>query len=318
MSTEGNMFSIRVPASTANLGPGFDSVGLALGLYLHLDAERSQQWEVIALTDELKQFPSDEQNYIVKVAQKTAAYYGKQLEPHVLYVSSDIPLARGLGSSASAIVAGIELADAACGLGLTIQEKAHHASLIEGHPDNAGASVLGGLVVGKHTEEHTDILSFMLEEVKVIAVIPDYELLTEKSRDVLPADVTFGEAVRASAVSNMLVAALLSKNWQLAGKMMKEDRFHQPYRTALIPHFPEIEKAAEQSGAFGVAISGAGPTVVCFTESESAVQVCEQLSSAFPQFAVKIVDIDYQGSVVTRHKDGHGEERTVNARGLAE
>nr|WP_257985824.1 homoserine kinase [Bacillus sp. M6-12] len=311
------MFSIRVPASTANLGPGFDSVGLALGLYLHLDAAPSPKWEVIALSDELKQFPNDEQNYIVKVAKKTAAYYGKNLPPHVIYVSSDIPLARGLGSSASAIVAGIELADAACGLGLTIQEKTHHASLLEGHPDNAGASVLGGLVVGKHTEKHTDILSFTLEEVKVIAVIPDYELLTEKSRDVLPAGVAFGEAVSASAVSNVLVAALLSKNWQLAGKMMKEDRFHQPYRTALIPHFPEIEKAAEQAGAFGVAISGAGPTVVCFTKSELAVQACEHLSSVFPQFTVKIVDIDYQGSVVTHHKGDTGKEKST-AKGMAE
>ena len=102
-----------------------------------------------------------------------------------MFVSSEIPLARGLGSSASAIVAGIELANLVAELHLTNEEKNRHASLFEGHPDNAGAAVYGGLVVGRHTEEKTDVLSFPIEGVKVIVVIPNFELLTEDSRNVL-------------------------------------------------------------------------------------------------------------------------------------
>jgi homoserine kinase len=153
--SEADMFLIRVPASTANLGPGFDSMGLALGLYLEIHGSLSDRWEVISLTEEMDVFPKDDSNYIVQIAKKTAAYYGKELSPCKLFVSSEIPLARGLGSSASAIVAGIELANLVTGLHLTNEQKSRHASIFEGHPDNAGASVYGGVVVGRHTAEKT-------------------------------------------------------------------------------------------------------------------------------------------------------------------
>ncbi|MDQ7861735.1 hypothetical protein RCO48_14455 [Peribacillus frigoritolerans] len=111
------------------------------------------------------------------------------------FVSSEIPLARGLGSSASAIVAGIELANIVGELHLSNEDKNRHASLFEGHPDNAGASVYGGLVVGLHTEERTDVVSFPIEGVKVIAVIPNFELLTEDSRNVLPNSLSYKDAI---------------------------------------------------------------------------------------------------------------------------
>ncbi|RFU64000.1 homoserine kinase [Peribacillus glennii] len=300
---EGEMYSITVPASTANLGPGFDSIGLALGLYLKLDLQLSDQWEVIPLSEELAVFPSNEENYIISIARKIAAGYGKELHPCRIYISSEIPLTRGLGSSASAIVAGIELADAVAGLQLTKEEKNRHASTFEGHPDNAGASVFGGLVVGRHIEDKTDVLSFPLADVKVVAIIPDYELPTEDSRNVLPKSLPLSDAVQASAVSNVLLAALLTQQWSLAGQMMKNDRFHQPFRSHLVPHLAQAEKIAAQAGAFGTALSGAGPTVVCFTLCENAGTVKQRLTDAFPDFLIKEIEIDNHGSKVEKQEN---------------
>lgn len=294
--SEAGMFLIRVPASTANLGPGFDSIGLALGAYLEIYGSLSDNWEVTPLTEEMAVFPKNDQNYIVQIAKKTAAYYGKELAPCKLFVSSEIPLARGLGSSASAIVAGIELANLVAGLHLTNEQKSRQASLFEGHPDNAGASVHGGMVVGRHTEEKTDVLSFPIDGVKVIVVIPNFELLTEDSRSVLPKTLAYKEAIEGSAAANMLLAGMITKNWKIVGEMMQNDRFHQPYRAQLVPHLAQIEELAARQGAYGTALSGAGPTVLCLVPEAKAEQIKESLATQFPAFTVKELKIDNEGS----------------------
>lgn len=302
------MFSIKVPASTANLGPGFDSIGLALALYLEVRGSFSERWEVIPLSEDLKVFPADETNYIVSIAKKVAEAYNKELRPCRMTVCSDIPLTRGLGSSASAIVAGIELANIAGNLHLSAEEKIRHASLLEGHPDNAGASVTGGLVVGWHSEEETHVISYPLEGIKVIAVIPDYELRTDDSRNVLPKSLGYQDAVLASASANVLLTALLTRNWELAGAMMKKDRFHQPYRSTLVPHLSKVEEAARDSGAVGTALSGAGPTVLCLVEEEKAGQVLECLVTTFPAYTVQLINIDNEGSKAMVFARGEGIE----------
>ncbi|MBD3109044.1 homoserine kinase [Bacillus sp. AGMB 02131] len=303
MSNDDMMFSIRVPASTANLGPGFDSIGLALSLYLTVHVYRSDKWEVMPLSEEMKAFPTDESHYVIQIAKKTAAKYGKTLPTCRLAVESEIPLARGLGSSASAIVAGIQLADSLCHLHLTKEEKVYLASYEEGHPDNAGASVAGGLVVGMHEEEQTSLLSFPLASVAVAVVIPKYELLTSDSRNVLPPSLSFKESVKASAIANTFLAALLSGNFELAGSMMKRDLFHQPYRRELVPLLSEVEGFAYERGAFGVALSGAGPSIVCFAETEKMSHLLEDLSERFPDCDVKQVEIDQEGCVVMTKAD---------------
>lgn len=290
------MFLIRVPASTANLGPGFDSMGLALGLYLELYGSISDSWEVTPLTEEMAVFPKDDQNYIIQIAKKTAAYYGKELHPCKLFVSSEIPLARGLGSSASAIVAGIELANLVAKLHLTNEQKNRHAALFEGHPDNTGASVCGGLVVGRHTDDKTDVLSFPIEGIKVIVVIPNFELLTEDSRGVLPDTLKYKEAIEGSAAANMLLAGMITKNWKLVGEMMQNDRFHQPYRAQLVPHLAEVKELVASQGAYGTALSGAGPTVLCLVPDEKAEQIKESLVKQYPGFMIKELKIDNEGS----------------------
>ena len=294
----GDMFIIKVPASTANLGPGFDSVGMALNLYLTLEVELADKWEVIPLSEEMAVFPTDENNFIIQIAAKTAAKYQKQLPPAKVKVKSEIPLARGLGSSASAIVAGIELADSLCCLKLTRQEKFEIASEVEGHPDNAGASVFGGLLIGCQTDDSVDAVIEHRVDFEVVAVVPREELLTKIARGVLPSELPFGQAVTAGAVSNLLVAALLTKNYQLAGKMMKKDLYHQPYRRSLVPHMEMIEEQAIQYGAFGVALSGAGPTVLCFVEPGKSQAVIDGLQKSLPDMEYLSLKVDQAGSKV--------------------
>jgi len=291
-------FMIKVPASTANLGPGFDSMGLALDLYLTLEIEKSKQWECYSTCEELKDFPQDESHFICQVARETAAHYGIELQPCKITVDSDIPLARGLGSSAAAIVAGIELADAVGSLQLTKQEKLLHATQWEGHPDNVGASIFGGLVVGCYQQNEVDMLSFSNLPFEAVVAIPQEILLTKEARNVLPDTYSRQEAVEASSTANLLVAALLSQNWGMAGKMMEKDRFHQPYRKQLIHFYQEIEVMAKLNGAFGVALSGAGPTMICFTEKGKGQQLVKVLEAGFPAMTAKKLSIDYTGSSV--------------------
>lgn len=296
---EGDMLHIKVPASSANLGPGFDSLGLALNLYLTLDISFSDSWEVIPLSKELEVFPTDESNFIIQTARNVAREYKKELVPCKVKVWSNIPLARGLGSSASAIVAGIELADCIAGLQLTKKEKFILASKMEGHPDNVGASIFGGLIVGCQLNEDIHVEGFHPNNWSVLAVVPPDELLTKAAREVLPKSVSFSDSVSAGAVANVLVAALLTGNMELAGKMMRLDKYHQPYRKELVPHLQKIEDIATKAGAYGVALSGAGPTVLCFVKQGEEDIVSKELQKELPDMHYISLEVDQLGSTCT-------------------
>ncbi|MFT8323190.1 MAG: homoserine kinase [Bacillus sp. (in: firmicutes)] len=298
---ESDMLQIKVPASSANLGPGFDSIGLALDLYLTLEVSPADKWEIIPLSKELEQFPKDETNFIVQTAAQVAAKYHKKLPTCKIKVSSDIPLARGLGSSASAIVAGIELADSLCELKLSKNEKFHIASNMEGHPDNVGASIFGGLIIGCQLEDDVDVEVIHSIDLELLAVVPTEELLTKSSRSVLPDTLSFSEAVAAGAVSNLLIAALLSGNHELAGKMMIKDKYHQPYRKGLVPHLQIIEDHALSLGAYGVTLSGAGPTVLCFIRNGQTSAVVNGLKELLPNMEYQPLKVDFTGSKVTKN-----------------
>ncbi|MBB5324377.1 homoserine kinase [Anoxybacillus tepidamans] len=295
---EDEMLKIVVPASTANLGPGFDSLGLAVSRYLVLEVRRANEWAFIPRSAEVQSIPSGTDNLIFRVADHVSSTYGRTLPPCAVDVYSEIPFTRGLGSSAAAVVAGIELANELAGLSLTIEEKARLASCYEGHPDNVGASLYGGLVIGCHRQEETTIIHVPNIELDLVAVIPSYELETKKARGVLPNSFSREIAVEASAVSNVLVAALLTKNWELAGKMMAGDLFHQPYRKTLIPELSNVQSLAKEYGAFGVALSGAGPTVLCFAERGKGEMLKEKLSPHFQHCAVELLTVEQKGSHV--------------------
>ncbi|GHI01554.1 homoserine kinase [Neobacillus kokaensis] len=309
--SKNNSYLIKVPASTANLGPGFDSMGLALNLYLTLEVEKSERWEFYSSNQELTNLPNGNQHFIAQVAEGVAKKYGKVLTPFKVKLESEIPLARGLGSSASAIVAGIELADLGCGLGLTKEDKLLLATELEGHPDNVGASIYGGLVVGCYQQNEVDMLSFTNLPFEAVVAIPKETLLTKDSRDVLPAAFSRSEAIQASSTANLLVAALLSENWGLAGKMMEKDRFHQPYRRPLIPFYQDVEQTAKKNGAFGTALSGAGPTVICFTEKGKGRKLSQNLQQSYPEMTIKLLQIDYDGSLVEEYEEYSNQRKKL-------
>ena len=220
---------IKVPASTANLGPGFDSIGMAVSLYLEVEIlSVSDRWQVDHV---MPKIPNDENNLIVKTA--LTVYPGMQ--PLHLRVKSDIPLAHGLGSSSSAIAAGIELADHFGKLGLSDEEKVQIGARIEGHPDNIAPTILGGLVVGTELDKHFDAVKAPLPPYSLVAYVPDYNLPTKKARGVLPKELPLKTATRGSAIANTLVASLFTQNYQMAGELMEKDVFHEPYREKLVP-----------------------------------------------------------------------------------
>ncbi|OEH94051.1 homoserine kinase [Bacillus solimangrovi] len=300
---------IKVPGSTANLGPGFDSVGLALNRYTTLEATPHHEWKFVPKSRELEGIPEGKDNLVYKAVEAVAAYVNRELPPTLVEVSSDIPLSRGLGSSAAAIVAGIELGVQLLQLDIEPYEKLRLASLFEGHPDNVAASLYGGLVVGSHREDDTDVIHDIYPQVDIVVYIPTYELKTEKARHVLPDNLAYKDAVEASAVSNVLVAAIMQNRWDLAGKMMKRDRFHQPYRGELVKEMNEIIALTDELGAYGIALSGAGPTMIAFAPVGKGEEIIIGLQKHFANADISQLKIDRTG-VRTSHEFVHSEENS--------
>jgi len=293
------IFSIRVPASTANLGPGFDSVGMALNRYLTLHVKSSDQWKFIMKSKNLEGIPTGKENFIFQVAEWISNKYDRELPSVEVAMESDIPLSRGFGSSATAIVAGIELANQLLKLDLSIDEKTRWASIHEGHPDNVAPSIYGGLIIGSHREEETNIVYAGVPDIDLVAVIPEYELSTKESRSALPEAFSHREAVEASSISNVLVAAILQNDWALAGKMMNKDLFHCPYR---MPHIPEWQKAvklAEELPVYGATLSGAGPIILFFAPRGTGKEVKLQLRGHFNEHRVELLEVDRHGVMVS-------------------
>ncbi|MFC0469620.1 homoserine kinase [Halalkalibacter kiskunsagensis] len=283
-------FVITVPGSSANLGPGFDSVGLAVNRYLTLEVQPSEKWFFESSSIELHGIEEGEDNLIYQVASHVAKECSVKLPSCHVLMTSDIPLARGLGSSAAAIVAGIELMNQLTGEKLTVEEKVRYASLWEGHPDNVAASVYGGLVIGTHTASSTEVLYGGVPEVDLVLLVPSEELKTKKARGVLPKELSYKQAVRASSVANVLVASLLQGNWEAAGRMMNEDLFHHPYRGELVPHLEEVMQVVrEETAAYGAALSGAGPTMICLAPLHRGEEIQEKLQRHFPDFEVAVL-----------------------------
>lgn len=249
---------IIVPASSANLGPGFDSLGLALDRYLTLEIleKKANDWQV---EHELgSQVPSDEQNLIVQAALAL----DPDLSPLHFKVISEIPLARGLGSSSAAIVAGIKLAQHFSAKTFTDQELLEVATKIEGHPDNVAPALFGNLTISLLLNGQPKTLTATFPEIGLLAYIPDFELATKDSRSVLPAELPYKVAVRAGSVGNALVAALLTKDLDLIAELIELDGYHEPYRQKLVPHLATLRQIGHEVGAKGTYLSGAGPTVM--------------------------------------------------------
>ncbi|WP_246031551.1 homoserine kinase [Salibacterium salarium] len=295
---EGEKMVITVPASSANLGPGFDSIGLAVNRFLTLEAEKAAEWSFSSTSSELNGIAEGKDNLVYQVAEELARQLGMDLPPCEVKMTSDIPLARGLGSSAAAIIAAIELTDQLTGASLTKEEKLRFASLWEGHPDNVGPCLYGGLIVGTHTDEDTNMVHCGVPDVDLVMAVPDSELMTKKARGILPEQLEYHHSIRGSSVSNVLVAALLKEDWELAGKMMGRDVFHHPYRAKLVPGLLNIMDNIQDYGAYGAALSGAGPTVMCLAPRGSGEYVRNKLQADYPDFHVQTAEPAAFGAVV--------------------
>ncbi|MFR0600532.1 homoserine kinase [Lactobacillus equicursoris] len=281
---------IKVPASSANLGPGFDSIGVAISLYLTIDVlEETDHWVV---DHDLGDLPRDEKNMIVASALKIKP----DLAPRHLRVESDIPLAHGLGSSSSAIVGGIELADKLGGMHLAPHEKIELASQLEGHPDNVAPTILGSLVVGCKVNGHFTAVKAPVPPFAMIAYIPAYNLKTSDARAVLPKELSFKDAVQASAVANTAVAALFAQDYEKAGELMEADLFHERYRSKLVPELEIIRNVGHRHGAVATYLSGAGPTVMSLVDPQHISDFIDAVREAGLKDEIRRLEVAPRGA----------------------
>ena len=264
---------IRVPATSANIGPGFDSVGVALSKYLSIEVlEKSDKWVV---EHDLEFVPSDERNLLIKTALKIS----KNLQPHRVKMVSDIPLARGLGSSSSVIVAGIELANQLGQLNLSNEEKLRWATKIEGHPDNVAPAIFGNLVIASYVNKEVSSIVTDFPDAAFLAFIPNYQLRTSDSRGVLPNQLSYKKAVAASSIANVAIAALMKGDMVTAGKAIESDMFHEQFRQRLIPEFYPIKQLGKEVGAYATYLSGAGPTVMTLLPQDKVDEMVAKLEA---------------------------------------
>ena len=281
---------IIVPATSANIGPGFDSVGVAVSKYLIIEVlGKSDQW--IIEHDLGRRIPSNERNLLIKVARRIAP----AIRPHHLKMTTDIPLARGLGSSSSVIVAGIELANQLANLQLSNTEKLNLATKIEGHPDNVAPAIYGNLTISSYVNGEVSTVVTKFPEVSLIAYIPNYELRTKDSRGVLPKELSYQEAVAASSIANVAIAALMKGDMVAAGQAIESDRFHEHFRQGLIKEFPKIKMMAKENGAYATYLSGAGPTVMILVPKDRSNTLKEKIEERQFKGQVFELQIDCQG-----------------------
>src|SRR5689334_9855867 len=295
-------YSFRVPAGTSNLGAGFDTLGLALEMYLRVRLELSAKEEIVALGINSSEIPTGSDNLILRVAKRVAAQRNRELPPFRMTIANEIPLARGLGSSAAAIIAGITCYELLAQDRLSEAEVFRHAFEFESHPDNLSPALRGGLVAacqGADSEVFIANLS-VAPGVKCVLVIPEFEISTEKARAVLPQTYSRKDAVYNLQRSALIIGALTTGNWPLLREAMN-DRIHQPYRASLIPGFEEI-LALRTPGMYGVALSGAGPTIFALAEPSKADEVGWDITGIFERYGVKalphVVNIDTEGRVI--------------------
>jgi homoserine kinase len=260
---------VRVPASTANLGAGFDCLGLALEMYLNVRATVVSRpgARVIARSRGVggsSALPSaPEENLIFRAMRHTAEREGFRLPPVRLAVHNEIPMASGLGSSAAATVAGVVLGFAVAGRAVVKDAALQYAAEVEGHADNVAASLSGGLVVtfARADGSFASVEKRWPKLVRIVAVVPRFALETKKSRAALPRTVERTDAVYNLQRSALLVAALEERRYELIGDAL-QDRLHQTYREALIPGLADVLAIPRMPGLLGVALSGAGPSVI--------------------------------------------------------
>ena len=299
-----NKVTVRVPATSANCGPGFDTLGLACNLYNYFTYELIDQGLSLKIegegTEKLKAgknnlaFLSFYKVWDMIVGSKTGLS---------VIMSNNIPLSRGLGSSSTAIVAGLVAANHLTGNTLSKNEIVQLATEIEGHPDNVAPAILGGMTISYVDNGRASSLKFLpLKPFKLVAVVPDMPLATSLARRAIPKTVPHQDAVFNTSRAALLVGAMLTGDYQhLAAGL--DDRLHQPYRAHLIPGMEDAFKAAVNNGAYNAIISGAGSTLMAYVPINVSCEavgeaMCKVLSEHDLHSVFHILDIDTEGAAV--------------------
>ena len=301
---------VRVPGTSANCGPGFDSLGLACDIYndLELTLTTGPGLEIEMSGEGAENIPCDERNICWQSVQLLLDRAGvTEFKGARIHMLNRVPLSRGLGSSATAIVAGLKAANVIIGNRYNRHELLQFANEIEGHPDNVAPAIYGGFTINTVTEGHVECFSLMPKlRLELVVAVPDFPLSTRKAREVLPEKVTRQEAVYNISRAAMLAAALVRGNERFL-KTAFDDALHQPYRAALIPGMYEVFRAAREAGAIGANLSGAGPCLIAYVPERlrAAEKVGEAMCVAFKAHGVnaeaKILALDSRGAHIINH-----------------
>ena len=302
---EARTVKIRVPGTSANLGAGFDTLGIACSCYneLELTLYKDNRLEIEVTGEGAGDIPTDERNIvwrsIVKVLKRLGCnkeFLGARIKMHNM-----VPLSRGLGSSATAIVGGIKAANEALGAPLTGQDLLKIATDIEGHPDNVAPALFGGMTISTVKNGQPETFRFMPRlNFKMVVAVPDFYLPTKAAREVLPDKISRSDAIFNIGSTAMLIAALMKGSKRFIYNAF-EDKMHQPYRAELIPGMFDVFQAAKEAGAMGAFLSGAGPCLIAFTDKNEA-RVGKAMIEAFARHDVKaeymVLSVDEEGAKV--------------------
>lgn len=304
--------TVKVPATTANIGPGFDCLGMALPLYNEITIEETVLPGTgiqINIIDESNEFetlsiPTDENNIVYKAVELLYNSIGQTPSELKISIKTHIPIAKGLGSSASVIVGGLIAANELLGRPADEQALLSIATEVEGHPDNVAPTVLGGFVLSSQEEDGSVVYRKLPwpKEWKLIVCIPDYELATEIARSVLPEKVDMKDAAFNARRCAMLVDAVYTKDAELL-RLALQDKLHQPYRMKLVPGLKEIiEGLKHEPDALGCVLSGAGPSILVISQGKEIEKIKNKISQIWFDLNVKstirVMEIEEQGAVL--------------------
>lgn len=284
-------FVIKVPASTSNLGPGFDSLGLALNLYnkYHFETDLVSDDDFIYTSSASpEELPVSKDNLVYRSFDHVFKKAGEVTPKIKIHFEVGIPLTGGFGSSSTAILAGIMAANKILGFPYDQKQILRIGTQLDGHPDNITPALLGGFIVCVYADsEHNYVKLPWNKDLFFVAITPDFKVPTAKARAVLPAQINYQDAVFNVGYSSLLVAAVASKNTEVLKKAFK-DRMHQSYRASLVPGMSYVLDMGLESGAVGTMLSGAGSTLIAVVDSmEVAKTVALGMQSAWKQSGIK-------------------------------
>jgi len=286
---------IKVPATTANLGPGFDCLGVALSLYneFEINVVQNVKYKVRIETEgvDIDEIPKDETNHLYKGIKKIFDFCKIKIPSLEIYIKNNIPLKRGLGSSATAYVAGVIAGNILCGEPLSEYELLNFAVELEGHPDNVIAAMFGGLCVSNVTNGKIKFVKLPApKDLVVLAIIPYKKISTEKARNILPKKIEFEKAVKNISNVTLLISSILSKKYELL-KFATQDFLHQPYRRKLMPWMGKIFEVCFKNKALCCMLSGSGSTIVAFYKN---LQLNEDILEKISFEINKVLSCEYK------------------------